>query len=112
MLIGSITVFQPSVDQSEEIIYVAQPVKKKQETAAQEAEKIRERLRNSKSKDVEENLKNTLEAVQKLQELQKKVHQKTNEQCSSKVDTKTLDLKQSALNVLDKLETQLDKAEK
>ena len=103
--------FQSAIGQSEEIIYVAQPVNKKHVTPAEEAKKIRDNLKNSKSNNVEENLKTTLEAVKKLKDLQKKVNQKTNEQCSSKSEVKTSILKQSALEILDKLETQLDNTE-
>ena len=85
---------------------MAQPIKKKELTATDEAEQIRESLKQLSSDSIEENLKKTVEAINKLKKLEEKVKDEAKAKCP--VDVETQKLKQSALKVLDELEAQLD----
>ena len=84
---------------------------KKHITTAEEAAKIREDLKNPKSRDIEENLQKAFKAVKKLEALRKKVEQKKKEKCPKESAAETNRLKQSALEILEKLESELEETE-
>ena len=89
------------------MIYVAQPIKKKDASSVEEAKKIREKLQNNQNTDnIKENLKRTVRAVEKLKEIKKDVREKVEKEC--RTSEKVLSVKQSALKVLDELEAQIN----
>ncbi|XP_076812940.1 protein O-mannosyl-transferase TMTC3-like [Clavelina lepadiformis] len=89
----------------EEVIYVAQPVKRNEYSLTEQAMKISDDLKqHGNEKSVDKKLEEAMEAVKKLKELKSKADARTEQKCKVKTNVDINFKKKQALKALDELE--------